>query len=106
MDDDPNIDSLEKKLQAAWHDPPPAVIPEGWQDNVMRAVRGAAGNDTVSPAAPTIHRILWKSALMAAGVAGILVVIVPDRVLSPSSELFRLIMLDPAGILRYLPIDF
>ena len=102
MEKEPDIDKLESKLQEAWKDMSAPPVPEDWQAGVMKAVhgRGAAG------ANPLFQKILWRCAALTAAAAGLLFLLVPNDMLRPTSEIFRLIMLDPAGFLTNLPIDF
>lgn len=102
MEKDPEIDKLEAKLREAWKKTPAPLVPENWQDKVMKAV-----NEEAEPGLNhRFQKILWRCAVLTAGAACLLFLLIPDDMLRPTSELFRLIMLDPAGFLTNLPFDF
>ena len=95
MEEKKALERLEAEMREAWRNTPESGIPEGWRESVMREISATRHNN-----------VLWKCAVIAACAACACALIVPARALSIDDELIRLIMQDPTGILRNLPIGF
>lgn len=102
MDKERKIDKLEQRLRDAWRRSEAPSPPEGWKAGVMDAVRAA----DPPRANHFVERTLWRTALTAACVAIVALVVIPAGTLEITQEVVRLVLLDPAGFLNDLPIEF
>ncbi len=100
--DNRRIDRIMEIFKAAQQGGEPPVLDQGWREGIMREVRGLAAED--QPQAGWLERLFPGPLLFrfagASGLAAVAAVLLLSAQGGLTSDLFRLLAGDPAGLLQ------